>query len=92
METNNQQLVPEIDYVYLEEQGPSIKLKNKLTDDEIKICEDEFSSYLTLSYSKAGEHCVKATHYAGILVLSNHVIKIKPKINNANFLACSNMR
>ena len=85
METNNQQLVPEIDYVYLEEQGPSIKLKNKLTDDEIKICEDEFSSYLTLSYSKDGEHCVKATHYAGILVLSNHVIKIKPKINNANF-------
>ena len=85
METNNQQLVPEIDYVYLEEQGPSIKLKNKLTDDEIKICKDEFSSYLTLSYSKDGEHCVKATHYAGILVLSNHVIKIKPKINNANF-------
>ena len=85
METNNQQLVPEIDYVYLEEQGPSIKLKNKLTDDEIKICKEEFSSYLTLSYSQGGEHWVKATHYAGILVLSNHVIKIKPKINNANF-------
>ena len=85
METNNQQLVPEIDYVYLEEQGPSKKLEKELTDDEIKICEDEFSSYLTLSYSKDGEHCVKATHYAGILVLSNHVIKIKPKINNANF-------
>ena len=92
METNNQQLAPQIEYVYLKEQGPSKKLEKKLTDDEIKICEDEFSSYLTLSYSKDGEPSVKATHYAGILVLSNHVIKIKPKINNANFFACSNMR
>ena len=85
METNNQQLAPQIEYVYLEEQGPSKKLEKKLTEDEIKICKDEFSSYLTLSYNKAGEHFVRATHYAGILVLPNHVIKIKPKINNANF-------
>ena len=39
METNNQQLAPQIEYVYLQEQGPSKKLKKKLTDDEIKICE-----------------------------------------------------
>ena len=85
METNNQQLAPQIEYVYLKEQGPSKKLKKKLTDDEIKICEDEFSSYLTLSYSQDGEQFVKATHYAGILVLPNHIIKIDPKINHANF-------
>ena len=85
METNNQQLAPQIEYVYLKEQGPSKKLEKKLTDDEIKICEDEFSSYLTLSYSEDGEQSVKATHYAGILVLPNHIIKIDPKINHANF-------
>ena len=85
METNNQQLAPQIEYVYLKEQGPSKKLKKKLTDDEIKICKDEFSSYLKLEYSKDGEHFVMATHYAGILVLPNHIIKIDPKIKNANF-------
>ena len=31
METNNQQLAPQIEYVYLKEQGPSKKLEKKLS-------------------------------------------------------------
>ena len=85
METN-QQLSQQIEIVPLQEQGESYQLKENLSDNEIEIFEKKYKKYLNLQqYTKDGKHTISANNYAGILVLPNHIIKIKPKIPNASF-------
>ena len=82
MKKNNQLLAnPPIELV---EYGD--KKKIELTDPEAKIFEDKnFSKYLTLTYERNNECFVRAKNCAGILALGEHIIKISPKIPNANY-------
>jgi len=93
MKKNNQLLAnPPIELV---EYGD--KKKIELTVLETEIFEKKFvyykenrkfSKYLTLTYERDGERInsfVRAKNCAGILTLGEHIIKISPKIPNANY-------
>ena len=81
MKKNNQLLAnPPIELV---EYGD--KKKIELTGPEAKIFNRKFSKYLDLTWESGGECFVRAKNCAGILALEEHIIKISPKIPNANY-------
>ncbi len=81
MKKNNQLLAnPPIELV---EYGD--KKKIELTGPEAEIFNRKFSKYLNLTWESGGECFVRAKNCAGILALEEHIIKISPKIPNANY-------
>lgn len=80
----NQQLSPQREIVSLKEHGEPYQLKENFSDIEFKIFEKKYKRYVTLEYTKDGKSSIRASHYAGCIVLPHHIIKIEPKIPNAS--------
>lgn len=54
--------------------------------EELWIIENEFKGKIEVMPTFDGKHLIKTNEYVGVIVLPRHIIKIKPKISNANFM------
>jgi 5-methylcytosine-specific restriction enzyme subunit McrC len=70
-----------ISVVEYEESGETI-----FSETELQILRTEFRGRIEVAPTFTGHHVIKAQEYVGTVVLPNHIIRIKPKISNANFI------
>jgi hypothetical protein len=56
------------------------------TETELQILRTEFRGRIEVAPTFTGYHIIKAQEYVGTVVLPDHIIRIKPKISNANFV------
>jgi 5-methylcytosine-specific restriction enzyme subunit McrC len=56
------------------------------TETELQILRTEFKGRIEVAPTFTGYHVIKSREYVGTVVLPNHIIRIKPKIFDANFI------
>jgi 5-methylcytosine-specific restriction enzyme subunit McrC len=56
------------------------------TETELQILRAEFKGRIGVAPTFTGHHVIKTQEYVGTVVLPNHIIRIKPKISDANFI------
>jgi 5-methylcytosine-specific restriction enzyme subunit McrC len=54
--------------------------------EELWTIRNEFKGKIEVMPTFDGKHLIKTYEYVGVIVLPRHIIKIKPKISNANFM------
>jgi len=57
------------------------------TDEELQILRTEFKGKLGVIPTFTGQHILKALEYVGVVILPHHIIKIRPKVSNTNFMS-----
>ena len=72
--------------VQLDENSLGNECTVPFSTEELKIITSEFKGKVEVIYTSSGMK-LKASKYVGTIILPKHVVNIKPKISNANFMS-----
>src|SRR5260370_31722128 len=57
-----------------------------LTESDVTVLENEFAGKIDIKWSRHGRVIIRAKEYVGTTVLPDHLLVIRPKIEQINFL------